>query len=77
MSKKAQTQTIVVSGGDLPKKISIRKCKLLVVSDSLQGKEFVVDKDVFSIGAGIGNDLQLPDVTVSRHHCELVYTDSG
>jgi transcriptional regulator with PAS, ATPase and Fis domain len=77
MSKKQTTQTIVLSRDELPKKISIRKCKLLVVSDSLQGQEFVVDKDVFSIGAGAGNDLQLPDVTVSRHHCELVYTERG
>ena len=77
MSQNTHTQTITVSRSDLPKKISIRKCKLFVVSGALQGQEFVVDKDVFTVGAGTGNDLLLPDETVSRRHCELIYTDNG
>lgn len=77
MNQKPDTSTIVLSRASLPKKISIRKCKLFVVSGSLQGQEFVVDKDVFTIGAGTGNDLLIPDATVSRRHCELHYTDAG
>lgn len=77
MSKKQNTSTILVSQAILPRKMSIRKCKLFVVSGALQGQEFVVDKDVFTVGAGTGNDLLLPDATVSRRHCELVYTSGG
>ena len=77
VNSKQNTQTIAVSRAELPKKISIRKCKLFLVSGALQGQEFVVDKDVYTIGAGTGNDLLLPDATVSRRHCELVYTEGG
>lgn len=77
MSQKPDTSTIILSKGSLPRKISIRKCKLFIVNGSLQGQEFVVDKDVFTIGAGTGNDLLIPDATVSRRHCELHYTDAG
>ncbi len=77
MNESQRTQTICVSKVKLPSKLSIRKCKLFVVSGNLQGQEFMVDKDVYTIGAGTGNDLLLTDETVSRRHCELVYTENG
>jgi len=56
----------------------IKKAKLLVVSGGLQGREFILDKDAFTIGSSPDNDLQLPDDTVSKGHCEIEMTpDDG
>lgn len=71
------THTIAVPRTATPNKMTIRKCKLIVVSGPLQGQEFVVDKDIFSIGSAENNDLVLPDGTVSRRHCELEYSANG
>lgn len=57
--------------------ILVKKAKLLVVSGPLQGKEFIVDKDLFIIGAGTHNDLVLEDDTVSRAHCEIELVSEG
>ena len=53
----AQSQTLVLAheadGGIL----RVRKTKLLVISGPLQGQEFVVGKEVFTIGSGKQNGV--------------------
>jgi hypothetical protein len=43
-------QTLVLSHDADSGTLRVRKTKLLVVSGSLQGREFVLDKDQFTIG---------------------------
>lgn len=69
--------TLVLSKGEPSKRVLIQKSKLYVVSGPLQGKEFMVDRDVFTIGSGPHNDLVLQDSTVSRHHCEIQRAPDG
>ena len=73
----AQSQTLVLAheadGGIL----RVRKTKLLVISGPLQGQEFVVGKEVFTIGSGKQNDLVLDDSTASRRHCEIEVGEEG
>ncbi len=58
-------------------KIWVRKCKLLAISGPLQGREFLVGKSTFAIGAAPDNDLALDDSTVSRRHCEIEIFPDG
>lgn len=55
----------------------VQKCKLLVISGPLQGREFIVGKNTFLIGADPNNDLVLDDSTVSRRHCEIQVRPEG
>ena len=73
----ADTPTILLSDPDGRQSVRIRKFKLLAVSGPLQGREFVVDKDVYTVGSGPENDLVLEDSTVSRQHCEIQLATSG
>jgi len=57
--------------------ILLRKSKLLVVSGELQGRELMIDRDVFTIGSGPNNDLVIHDSTVSRQHCEIEMSPDG
>ena len=57
--------------------IRVRKTKLLVISGPLQGKEFVIGDEEFSIGSGPSNDLVVADSTVSKRHCEISVADGG
>jgi transcriptional regulator with PAS, ATPase and Fis domain len=57
--------------------ILIKKAKLFVVSGEFQGREFVLDKDCFSIGVSSDGDLVLPDETVSKRHCEIQLCPGG
>ena len=76
-NRSAQSQTLVLAheadGGIL----RVRKTKLLVISGPLQGQEFVVGKEVFTIGSGKQNDLVLDDSTASRRHCEIEVGEGG
>ena len=76
-NRSAQSQTLVLAheadGGIL----RVRKTKLLVISGPLQGQEFVVGKEVFTIGSGKQNDLVLDDSTASRRHCEIEVGEEG
>ena len=74
---KAEGPTIVLPENPDQNHIMVQKSKLLVISGALQGKEFVVDKDVFTIGAGPDNDLALEDTTVSQRHSEIQIVPEG
>ena len=69
--------TIVVDSDNRPESIRVRKTKLLVISGPLQGREFILDRAVFSIGSGAQNDLRLEDPAVSRRHCEIRIDETG
>jgi transcriptional regulator with GAF, ATPase, and Fis domain len=72
-----QAQTLVL-GHDVDQGLlRVRKTKLLVVSGPLQGREFVVHKDLFTIGSGSHNDLVLEDTTISKRHCEIAVDADG
>jgi DNA-binding NtrC family response regulator len=71
--------------GNPPRRVKLRKCKLVVLTGPGTGREITSDKERIRIGnarvpAGrvdSGNDLPLDDRKVSRHHCEITLTDSG
>ena len=69
--------TLVVDADNRPESIRIRKTKLLIISGPMQGREFVLDRDVFSIGSGSQNDLRLEDPAVSKRHCEIRIDEIG
>lgn len=68
--------TLIMDNVDTTRLV-VHKSKLLVVSGPLQGKEFIVGKEVFSIGSGPNSDLVLKDSTVSRQHCEIQSVAGG
>lgn len=76
-AKKLPTPTLALPRRSGSNRIMVQKSKLLVTSGPLQGKEFVIDKDVFTIGTDSHNDLTLQDSTVSRRHCEIQLTPQG
>lgn len=51
--------------------------KLLVLSGSQKGREFVLGKDGCGIGSGSANEVVLDDGTVSRRHCTISFTPKG
>lgn len=73
----ADERTLVVPAHVPPDSIRVQKCKLLAVSGPHQGREFVIDKDIFAIGSGPHNDLRLEDSTISRRHCEIRLLPEG
>ncbi len=72
-----QSQTLVLSRDQDPATLRVRKTKLLIVSGPLQGQEFVINKEVFTIGSGEHNDLELQDTTISKRHCEIAVDQNG
>ena len=70
------SQTLVIKEAD-GGAIRVRKTKLLIISGPLQGQEFVVNKEAFSIGSGKQNDLVLDDSTISKRHCEITVDEGG
>ncbi len=69
-----RSQTLYIARTKPRERMVIKKAKLLVVSGDLQGREFIVAKDIFTIGTGRDNDLILHDGTVSSRHCEIEIT---
>jgi transcriptional regulator with PAS, ATPase and Fis domain len=57
--------------------LRVKKCKLLAISGTQQGQEFILDKDIFTIGSSRHSDLQIEDTTVSRRHCEIRVSPDG
>ena len=57
--------------------IYIRQFEAVVVDGPDRGNRAVSQGVELSIGTGTGNDLQLTDGSVSRHHCVLHATDHG
>jgi len=76
-ARKIDGPTLVISSDKASNAILVKKSKLLVISGALQGREFMVDKNVFTIGSGPNNDLVLQDSTVSRRHCEIKLVPEG
>ena len=71
-------ETLVLSDGENQDNyLRVRKTKLLVISGPLQGHEFVVNHDIFTIGSSDHNDLTIHDSTVSKRHCEISVEQSG
>jgi len=71
-------ETLVLADGDNQEGLlRVRRTKLLVISGPLQGREFVLNRDTFTIGSGNHNDLLIADSTVSKRHCEIVVDQSG
>jgi len=71
-------ETLVLANGDNQDNLfRVRRTKLLVISGPLQGREFVVNRDTFTIGSSSHNDLSIEDSTVSKRHCEIDVEQSG
>lgn len=69
--KKEPDNTLMINDTQSGGRMTVHKCKLLAVSGPLQGEEFLIDKDTFTIGSGPHNDLTIEDSTISRRHCEI------
>ena len=73
-----QSGTLVLNDGSSQDGLlRVRKTKLLVISGALQGREFIVNQDTFTIGSSDHNDLVIKDSTVSKRHCEILVEESG
>lgn len=71
-------ETLVLADGENQEHLfRVRRTKLLIISGPLQGREFVVNRDTFTIGSGSHNDLAIEDSTVSKRHCEIVVEQTG
>jgi transcriptional regulator with GAF, ATPase, and Fis domain len=57
--------------------VLIRQFEVAVVDGVDLGKRAVSSSDELSIGTAEGNDLQLTDPSVSRHHCALRIVERG
>lgn len=57
--------------------LTLPKSKLMVVTDGIPQRDFVVTKDTIRIGTGQENELVLNDDTVSRVHAEILKTKDG
>lgn len=71
------SRTVVMTRRGAPRALLVQKAKLLLISGPERGREVLVDKDVFTIGAGAQNDLILRDDAASRRHCEIRQQESG
>jgi len=69
--------TLVLSVKENENLLRVRKTKLLMISGPLQGREFLVNSDTFTIGSGPHNNLVVDDSTVSKRHCEIIVEESG
>jgi len=54
-----------------------RSGRILVLTGSQRGREFVLGKGGCAIGSGPSNDIVLSDPTVSRRHCRIGFTAQG
>lgn len=78
MPKSKNTEkTLIIRDNGVKESPKVHKCKLLAVSGPLQGEEFLIDKDTFTIGSGERNDLVIEDSTISRRHCEIRLDPDG
>ncbi|HTE56078.1 MAG TPA: sigma 54-interacting transcriptional regulator [Kofleriaceae bacterium] len=60
-----------------PPTVSLRRCKLVVLSGPERGSEHVISSDVIRVGKATENDLVVTDDTVSRVHFEIVRDAKG
>ncbi|HWO25039.1 MAG TPA: sigma 54-interacting transcriptional regulator [Kofleriaceae bacterium] len=73
MSELEPVATMSVRGDAL----LIRQFEVWVVAGPDKGRRVASQNDVLSIGTGAGNELQLTDPSVSRHHCSLRICERG
>ena len=57
--------------------LTLPKCKLMVMTDGIPQRDYVINKDTILIGNAPTNDLVLNDDTVSKTHAEILKTKSG
>ena len=57
--------------------MSYRRISVEVISGADQGRRFTADGGEIAIGTNPGNDLQLSDPAVSRHHCAIAVAARG
>jgi hypothetical protein len=57
--------------------LTLPKSKLMVVTDGIPQRDYVVTKDTIRIGTAPDNELVLNDDTVSRLHAEILKTKDG
>lgn len=69
--------TLVLKGFKDTQSMWVQKCKLLVITGPMQGREVIVNKNTFTIGAEPNNDLILEDSAISRRHCEIQVMPDG
>jgi transcriptional regulator with GAF, ATPase, and Fis domain len=76
---------VQVDGTAGARAVHLSQCKLVVVKGGAstgvggaqRGREFVLSGDVIRIGKVEGNDIVLPEETVSRVHCEIIRDAKG
>jgi transcriptional regulator with GAF, ATPase, and Fis domain len=57
--------------------LTLPKSKLMVNTDGIPQRDYVVTKDTIRIGTAADNELVLNDETVSRNHAEILKTKDG
>lgn len=76
-SNSTAAPTLIMTRKSEDNRMLVQKCKLLVVSGPLEGREFVMSNDSFTVGSGRSSDLMLDDSTISRRHCEIQLVPNG
>ncbi len=67
-----KTQIFVTAMDDEP-----TRAKLKVVQGGGQQKEYLLARDRVTIGRGTNNDILVPDIAISRQHCEIKRMPDG
>jgi transcriptional regulator with GAF, ATPase, and Fis domain len=72
-------RTRVHEGAAPTRSVHLSQCKLVVVKGggAQRGREYLISGDVIRIGKVEGNDVVLPEETVSRVHCEILRDAKG
>ncbi len=75
-------RTRVHEGAAPTRSVQLTQCKLIVVGNkggggAQRGREYLISGDVIRIGKVEGNDVVLPEETVSRVHCEILRDAKG
>lgn len=77
MGRDTGIDTIFVGRGDKPKKRTLKKSRLSVISGPATGRELVIGKERVTIGRSSICDLVLDDPAVSSTHCEVEMSEVG
>lgn len=75
MTKGSETKIIRLD--DHVMTLTLPKSKLMVATDGIPQRDYVVTKDTIRIGTAPDNELVLNDDTVSRVHAEILKTKDG
>ena len=74
---RVDSPTLIITSGDDHDSFLLRKCKLLAVNGPLQGEDYIVNRETFTLGSGPNNDMVLRDSTISRQHSEIQIIPDG